>query len=432
MKKGILVLGVLIFIFSLHACAVPQQINFQGRLVSSDATPITSNVSVTFDLYDDVTSGNKISTETRSVTPNSNGAFSVLLGFNPSTFDESDRWIGVKVGTDSEMTPRQKFAAVPYAFYAITAESVVGGNYVSKTGDKMTGKLTIEVSSGGAAEIGGGNVASGDNSVAMGLDSTASGPNAIAVGNNTRATGEASIAMGDSTRALWAYSAAMGDSTTASGYASTAMGSFTSASGSRSTAIGYFTTASGDTSTAMGYWTTAQPYASLAIGRYNVVSGTPGSWVDTEPVFIIGNGASAGSPSNALTVLKNGNVGIGTTEPVAKLDVNGTAKIAKVLTEAKTSLTTTDFGKTITAAGAQTITLPDISATDIGATFTIVKLGTDTVTIDAVGSDVIAGSTAGGGICNNSAAETFANITIQVAADNKWIIVGGHGTWTTF
>ena len=281
MKKAIFLLGVLMFILSLHAHAIPQQINFQGRLVSSDATPITSNVSVTFNLYDDVTSGNKISTETISVTPNSNGAFSVLLGFNPSTFDESDRWIEVQVQSET-LSPRSRIVSVPYAYRAITAESLSGagaGAYVLRGGDKMSGSLTLE----GSANL-----------------------------------------------------------------------------------------------------------------------------------------------------LVNGKIGIGTTEPVAKLDVNGTAKIAKVLTEAKTSLTTTDFGKTITAAGAQTITLPDISATDIGATFTIVKLGTDTVTIDAVGSDVIAGSTAGGGICNNSAAETFANITIQVAADNKWIIVGGHGTWTTF
>ena len=133
MKKAIFLLGVLMFILSLHAHAIPQQINFQGRLVSSDATPITTNVSVTFDLYDAVTSGNKISTETISVTPNSNGAFSVLLGFNPSTFDESDRWIEVQVQSET-LSPRSRIVSVPYAYRAITAESLAGGIPMGSTG----------------------------------------------------------------------------------------------------------------------------------------------------------------------------------------------------------------------------------------------------------------------------------------------------------
>ena len=42
-------------------------------------------------------------------------------------------------------------------------------------------------------------------------------------------------------------------------------------------------------------------------------------------MFVIGNG-SAGSPANALTVLKNGNVGIGTASPASKLDVAGAVR----------------------------------------------------------------------------------------------------------
>ncbi len=40
-------------------------------------------------------------------------------------------------------------------------------------------------------------------------------------------------------------------------------------------------------------------------------------------MFVIGNGVDAGNPANALTVLKNGDVGIGTTSPDEKLDISG-------------------------------------------------------------------------------------------------------------
>ncbi len=46
----------------------------------------------------------------------------------------------------------------------------------------------------------------------------------------------------------------------------------------------------------------------MAIGRYNVATGTPGSWIATEPVFAIGNGTSPTARSNAMTVYKNGNM----------------------------------------------------------------------------------------------------------------------------
>ena len=111
------------------------------------------------------------------------------------------------------------------------------------------------------------------------------------------------------------YSTAFGYGTTAAGQRSTAMGTGTTANGNYSTAMGSATTASGTIATAMGYATTAGSYASVAMGRYNVGGGTIGSWVNTDPLFELGNGANTSSRSNALTVLKNGNVGVGTASP---------------------------------------------------------------------------------------------------------------------
>jgi hypothetical protein len=46
----------------------------------------------------------------------------------------------------------------------------------------------------------------------------------------------------------------------------------------------------------------------MAIGSYNIISGTPEAWYTWEPLFIVGNGTSESTRSNAMTVYKNGNV----------------------------------------------------------------------------------------------------------------------------
>ncbi|MFC1786298.1 hypothetical protein ACFLZA_02925 [Candidatus Neomarinimicrobiota bacterium] len=131
-----------------------------------------------------------------------------------------------------------------------------------------------------------------------------------------------SFAMGFSTTASGTVSTAMGNSTTANGGYSTAMGIGTTASGEASTSMGSASSASGDYSTAMGIGTTASGYVSTAMGRFNVGGGSATSWVSTDPLFEIGIGANGGAEANAVTVLKNGKVGIGTITPTELLDVN--------------------------------------------------------------------------------------------------------------
>lgn len=135
--------------------------------------------------------------------------------------------------------------------------------------------------------------------------------------------GNCSTAMGSSTKATSYISTAMGQSTTASGSISTAMGSQTTASGVYSTAMGYNTTASGNRSMAMGDNTTADAFSSTAMGTYNVGGGTADDWVATDPLFEIGIGTGSGARANAVTVLKNGRMGIMTATPQGELDVNG-------------------------------------------------------------------------------------------------------------
>ncbi len=146
----------------------------------------------------------------------------------------------------------------------------------------------------------------------------------VALGKDNVAYGSASVAMGVNTGAIGNFSTAMGGSTVASGSSSTAMGGGTVASGNYSTAMGYTTTASGWYSTAMGFTTTAKAAGSVSTGYFNDISDNPGPGfpASADRIFQIGNGTSVASGSNALTVLRNGNMGIGTTNPRFPLSFN--------------------------------------------------------------------------------------------------------------
>jgi hypothetical protein len=157
--------------------------------------------------------------------------------------------------------------------------------------------------------------------------SEATGVAASALGLGSKATGDNSIATGGSTYAQGDHSAALGTFTTASGSSSLSVGIGTTASGVASLAAGYFSAATGGQATAFGYYSTAPSFAQFTVGQYNAVpnlaGASPTTWMSADPVFVIGNGSSENSRSNAMTVLKSGNVGIGTTGPAYPLDVAG-------------------------------------------------------------------------------------------------------------
>ncbi len=143
---------------------------------------------------------------------------------------------------------------------------------------------------------------------------------------NADSTGNYSMALGNNTKAKADNSVALGNNTAATGYASTALGSITTASGTAATSTGIQTRAAGHYSTAMGSYTTAPSGYETVIGRYNTQY-TPlntTGWNSSDRLFVIGKGTSDAARSNALTVLKNGNAGIGTDSPTALLHTEGT------------------------------------------------------------------------------------------------------------
>ena len=180
-------------------------------------------------------------------------------------------------------------------------------------------KAAFRVGYAGSTNWDYGNV--GIYSSAMGTSTTASGQSSTAIGYGTTASSFVSTAMGYYTTASGESSTAMGNGTTAMEYTSTAMGYFTTASGNYSTAMGYRTTASGQNSTAVGYYTTASGQNSTAMGRYNIDVPTA--------LLMIGNGTISSARSNALTVLNDGKVGIGTIAPLAPLHISITNSVTE-------------------------------------------------------------------------------------------------------
>jgi len=114
---------------SAAAQSVPQTLTQQGRLLDSDGAPVDGvQLTFTFSLYTTAAAGSAIWTENQSITPD-NGYFSAKLGdvtaFTPTLFDGSQGtlYLGIKIGSDAEMAPRQELTSVPFALLALNAVS---------------------------------------------------------------------------------------------------------------------------------------------------------------------------------------------------------------------------------------------------------------------------------------------------------------------
>jgi hypothetical protein len=103
----------------------PTTMTYQGRLLTAAGAPVTAATSVVFRIYAAASGGSSVWTETRSVTPDANGVFTIDLGstsaLTTTVFDGTTRYLSLQVGADAEMTQRQALASVPYATRAATA-----------------------------------------------------------------------------------------------------------------------------------------------------------------------------------------------------------------------------------------------------------------------------------------------------------------------
>lgn len=160
----------------------------------------------------------------------------------------------------------------------------------------------------------------GNYSFAAGYGSIASGNHTIALGLNNNAAGTSSLALGYNASSIADFGVAIGTVSFATGIGSTSLGSYTNASGRYSSAI--------------GYQSISKALGGTVVGLLNDIADTPdpNDTASTDRIFQVGNGYFDANDeearSNALTVLRNGNTGIGTTTPApsALLEISSTTK----------------------------------------------------------------------------------------------------------
>lgn len=299
MKRFKVLLGVYIFLAvstvwtlvpSKAQGAIPRLINFQGILRDGSGNPVPNgSYSVTFRIYDASSGGNVLWMETQSTAP-SGGFFNVLLGatnFVPdSAFNDANRYLGITVESDPEMSPRFQLISVGYAFRVNSVDGALGGNILTKVsigpGNTNIGINAFVAGENNTAGSNYATVSGGKGNILNGVGSTISG------GENHFVSGQSATISGGYGNIAGAYSSVGGgysnfagdqNTTVGGGYDNNAGGfNATVAGGIQNLALGYDATVGGggsniasDTASTIG-----GGRVNKARGRYSVISGGGG------------------------------------------------------------------------------------------------------------------------------------------------------------
>jgi hypothetical protein len=119
-------------------------LSYQGTLLNSLGNPLTGSYEMTFSLYNSMDGASWLWQEVRSggnAVPVQDGLFNVNLGslapIPVSVWDEIDLYLGVTIGNDAEMAPREKLTVVPSAAMAEVAQKALTVPDASITGTQI-------------------------------------------------------------------------------------------------------------------------------------------------------------------------------------------------------------------------------------------------------------------------------------------------------
>ncbi|WP_138480279.1 tail fiber domain-containing protein [Dyadobacter bucti] len=329
---------VFLFLVSGVCAQVPWKFSFQGVAKNANGQPLSAGtaIKVSFNIYKDSPGGGIVRWEEHSLTVNSGGIFNVLIGdggtqvgtpLDQIDWGAANYFLQVGLASDgvtfADMGTTQ-LVTVPYAGYAAGADRALEAKKWNENGPVIQK----------------GTLGEGANFPSIGAGPRLiwyPGKAAFRAGENYNGAWEqANIGnysfAGNRGLASGLYSSAFGGAE-ASGNYTFSGGINAKASGDYSTAFGSYSMAEGEASTVFGSGTVAKAFGGVALGVYNNVQDVPGgtyqSSANSDRIFQIGNGTSLNSRSNAVTVLRNGNVGIGNDAlaPSYPLDVSGRVRI---------------------------------------------------------------------------------------------------------
>lgn len=133
----IVVAGVIIGLASTSIASIPDLVSYQGRLTDTEGDPVDSSVySIKFTIYDAPTGDNEVWSSNGFVPKLVlNGLFSHLLGSThplPDSLKALDSlWLGITVGLDPEMTPRTHLIST---FFSLRAKNADKAKRADSTG----------------------------------------------------------------------------------------------------------------------------------------------------------------------------------------------------------------------------------------------------------------------------------------------------------
>lgn len=137
-------------------CAVPSQLNFQGKLLDTSNNPRNGSFNFTFKIYDAASAGNLLWSETQNGLSVSNGVFAAQLGavtpIPAGVFGGANAYLEITVGSEVG-SPRQQLVTAPYAFKAAAVDSPLpaGDTQYIQVGGVLQSGATFYVSSGTVA-----------------------------------------------------------------------------------------------------------------------------------------------------------------------------------------------------------------------------------------------------------------------------------------
>ncbi|MCF2520806.1 tail fiber domain-containing protein [Dyadobacter sp. CY351] len=299
----------------LSQAQAPQQFSFQG--VARDAAGkivANSNVKLHVAIHKKTPSGNTVFEEEHSVVTNSIGIFNIAIGSAGGDLTAVDwksdlYFLQVEIDSDGGNNfvdlGSTQLLSVPFALHAEEASRLQNDDPIVLKGDLGSGAQLVNSGAGArmiwyprkaALRIGHFGAATylddskiGINSFALGYNSSAEANYSITIGRDVIATGVSSFAFGDAAQAQGSYSFALGKSVI------------------------------------------AKVFSGLVVGAYNDVSDNPiGIGANqNDRIFQIGNGSGDISRSNAMTVLRTGEIGIGNNvlTPYYLLDIGGRVRL---------------------------------------------------------------------------------------------------------
>ncbi|MBL0357149.1 MAG: hypothetical protein IPP72_09805 [Chitinophagaceae bacterium] len=208
-------------------------------------------------------------------------------------------------------------------------ESTGGGSAVFGLNNKSYGFANFSMGYGNQAygnyntSFGQNNITSGNYTLAIGKNNLVN-DSGIVIGSGNLLTGSyGNIALGNYNQPNGVYTTTIGFGNKAGEIFSFAAGFNSTALRQGTVAIGMNNYASGEFSSAFGYSNIVNSPGGTVVGMFN----DPFDDISQDRIFQVGNGSASYARSNAMTILRNGNVGIGTVTPNATLNVVGNVSV---------------------------------------------------------------------------------------------------------